>query len=126
MGGLLVYLGRAQEGIAWLEKAKRLDPYFGPTWYWFMLGVGYFIARRHSEAIASFERAQTMPFYVHACKAACYAQMGELRQARECATETLRQKPDFSSRVFASKRPFRNPVDFEHLLTGFRKAGLPD
>jgi adenylate cyclase len=125
MAALFVFVGRTDEGIPLLEKAKRIDPYFNPAWYWFTLGFANFMARRHNEAAAAFGRSPTMPFYVCAYRAACYAQMGEPDRARECAEHTLRRKPDFSVRVFASKYALQ-PVDLEHLVTGLRKAGLPE
>ena len=126
MGALLAFIGKADEGIRWLESARRIDPYFGPTWYWFLWGLAYFIGRRHDEAIITFERSPTRTYYIHAYMAACHAQMGEPVRAKECSAETLLQKPDFSVRAFASKYRFRKASDLEHLLTGLRLAGLPE
>src|SRR5262249_7040680 len=126
MGGLLAYLGKPEEGLAWLERAKRIDPYFNPSWYWWMLALAHFVGRRHGPAIAAFERTQTMPFYTHAFVAASHAHMGELDRAKECSAQVLQQKPDFSTRVFASKHPFKVPGDLEHLVAGLLMAGLPE
>jgi adenylate cyclase len=126
MGGLLAYQGKAGEGLEWLRRARRIDPYFNPPFYWFMLGLAYFIARRHDEAIAAFERSQTRPFYMLAFLAASHANKGGLNRGAECSAECLRQKPDFSTRSFASKHPFKVPDDREHLVAGLRKAGLPE
>jgi adenylate cyclase len=126
MGGLLAFFGKPEESLTWLERVKRIDPYFNPPWYWFMLGLAHFVGRRHEQAIGAYEQAQTMPFYIRACLAASYAHMGELVRANECSAKILQQKPDFSTRVFASKYPFKVPADLEHFVTGWRKAGLPD
>jgi adenylate cyclase len=126
MGGLLAYFGKPEESLAWLGRVKRIDPYFNPPWYWFMLGLAQFVGRRHEQAIGAYEQAQTMPFYIHACLAASYAHMGELACAKECSVKTLQQQPDFSTRVFASKHPFKVPGDLEHLVAGLLMAGLPE
>jgi adenylate cyclase len=126
MGNLLTFQGKAEESLAWLERAKRIDPYFNPPWYWYMVGIAHFVARRHDEAIKAYERSQTMPFYTRACVAASHAHMGELDLAKERTAETLKQKPDFSTRVFASKHPFKVPADLEHFVAGLREAGLPE
>jgi hypothetical protein len=91
-----------------------------------MLGLAYFMTRRHDEAIAAFERSQTRPYYLSAWIAASLAHAGKLDRAKDWSEEALQQKPDFSARVFASKHPFKVSADREHLLDGLRKAGLPD
>jgi TolB-like protein/class 3 adenylate cyclase/tetratricopeptide (TPR) repeat protein len=126
MGGLLAYQGRAVEGLEWLRRATRIDPYFNPPFYWFLLGLAYFVARQHHEAIAAFERSKTRPFYMQAFLAASNALKGDIQRAVECSAECLRLKPDFSIRPFASKHPFKTPDDREHFVTGLRKAGLPE
>ena len=126
MGGLFAYLGQPEESITWLRRAKRIDPYFNPPWYWFMMGMAHFVGRRHDQAIAAYGQAQTMPFYVRASVAACHAHLGEIDRARECSAETLRQKPDFSTRVFASKHRFKVQSDLDHFVAGWRRAGLPE
>jgi tetratricopeptide (TPR) repeat protein len=102
MGGLLTFLGRPDEALIWLRRARRIDPYFGPAWYWHWLGFAHLTARSYEEAITAFEHSLTMPFYVHACITACHAQMGRVDRVRECVAETLRRKLDFSVRVFVS------------------------
>ena len=37
-----------------LEQAKRVDPYFDPSWYWHLLGAAYFNARRYDDAVDAF------------------------------------------------------------------------
>ncbi len=49
-GELLTWLGRAEEGIDWIKKAMRLNPYH-PERYWNHLGRAYFVAHRYAEAI---------------------------------------------------------------------------
>ncbi len=126
MGILLVYLGKANEGLEWLTQARRVDPYFGPPWYWHMLGHAYLTARQFDEAITAFERSTILPPWVHAYVAACHAQAGRIVRARECVAEALRLQPTLSVRDVPPKEPFKNAADLANLVDGLRKAGLPE
>ena len=126
MGELLVYLGSPDESIAWLKKAKQVDPFFNPAWYWHVLGRAHFTARRYDDAIAAFERSQTRPYWLPAYIAACHAQMGRAARATECAAEALRLRPDCSIRTIADREPYEMPGDLAHLLESLRRAGLPE
>jgi adenylate cyclase len=126
MGGLLAYLGKSDEAIEWLRRAKRVDPYFGPAWYWPQLGRANYIAQRFQKAIGAFETSPTMPLDTCAYLAACYADIGNPDQAQEYANRTRLHSPLFSTRIFVSKEPYKNSLHSTQLLNGLRKAGLPD
>ena len=126
MGVIYTFLGRAEEGIAWLEQAKRLDPYFEPPWRWNTIGVAHFVAHRHEEALAAFNRSSSAPVWVQVYQAVCHALLGRADRAREYATEVLRQTPDFSLTCFAAKELFKRAEDREHLIQGMQAAGLPE
>jgi TolB-like protein/Tfp pilus assembly protein PilF len=126
MGGLLTYLGRPEEGLEWLQRARRIDPYFGPAWYWHQLGMAHFTMRRYDQAIGAFERSSTMPPWVHAYVAACHTLADRTTRASEWMTQALRLNPSLSLRHVAKTEPYKNPVDLEHLLDGLRQAGLPE
>ena len=125
-GFLYAFLGKPDDAIDWLSKARRLDPYFNPIRYWHFIGFAHFIAHRYEEAIAAFSHSSTMPFWVQAYLAASYALTDKSDRAWEVATQVLSLKPDFSSTRLAAKEPFKRPEDKEHLLHGLRKAGLPE
>jgi adenylate cyclase len=122
---LLTYLGRPEEGIDSLERARRLDPYH-PTWYWRTLGRAFYTARRYEEAIAAFNRSTILPPWALALVAACHAELGRTALAEQSTDAVLRQQPTFSVRGIAAKEPFKNQPDLEHLVDGLRKAGLPE
>ena len=125
MGTLLSYLGRPDEGVAWLDDARRIDR-FHPPWHWRHLGFVLYFARRYEDAIAAFGRSPEKPYWVHAYLAACHAQVGRRSLARDAAEAVLRAKPDFSLATFATKEPFRNAPDLAHKLDGLRRAELPE
>ncbi|WP_119299947.1 adenylate/guanylate cyclase domain-containing protein [Dongia deserti] len=126
MGGLLLCVGRPEEALEWLHKARRVDPYFGPAWYWHQMGMAHFVAHHYEEAIAAFERSPTMPHWVHAWVGACHAYLGRGERAKKCVAESLRRQPNYSVAICAAKHPFKNPADLDHLRAGLREAGLPE
>ena len=58
--------------------------------------------------------------------AACYGQMGLIEEAREAWRELLRVNPDYSIEQRRKVLPYKKPEDFERVVEGLRKAGLPE
>ena len=55
-GELMTWLGRPEEGIEWIRRAMRLNP-FHPARYWGHLGRAYFTAKRYAEATEALLRS---------------------------------------------------------------------
>ena len=51
-GELLTWLGRPEDGIEWIRKAMRVNPYH-PERFWNHLGRAHYTARQYSEAVAA-------------------------------------------------------------------------
>jgi adenylate cyclase len=126
LGGFYAYQGKPAKGMKYFERARLLDPFFGPPWYWRMHGIIHFATRRYDETIATFSRLPALPFWAPAYVAASHALALRREDARRHAAEVLRLKPDFSLRVFAAKEPYKQPAERERLLDGLREAGLPE
>ncbi len=120
------YRGEPEKAIDGLLEARRLDPFFTPSWYWGELGAAYCNARRYDEAITSMRRSTALSFGQQAWLAASYALAGKPDLARDCATDLLRRMPDFSRARFLAKEPLMRAADRQHLADGLRKAGLPE
>ena len=122
----LAYLGRADEGIANVERAMRLNPYY-PEWYLWGLGSGQYFAKRYADAIATFNRMTHHNFYSRTLLAASFAQIGEAERAPAEVAAALKLDPDASLTGLAAWRPlFAKQEDFDHYVDGLRKAGLPE
>ncbi len=122
----LAYLGRADEGIANVERAMRLNPYY-PEWYLWSLGTGQFFAKRYADAIATFNRMTSHNIHSRTLLAASYARIGETERARAEIADAQKLDPDASLTSFAAWRPlFTRQEDFDHYLDGLRKAGLEE
>ena len=123
-GELLTWLGRPEEGIEWIRRAIRLNPYH-PQRFWSHLGRAQYTARLYADAIASYSKLTAPDYTHHAFLAAASAQLGNATSAAAHAHETLARLPAFTIRNFLKIQHYRQPTDSEHLREGLAKAGLP-
>jgi adenylate cyclase len=125
-GEILTWLGQPEDGVEWIGKAMRLDPYDADAWV-HLLGRALFGARQYREAISAFKRVPLPRYAHHAFLAACLAYLGDDEQAEVERTEVLCLKQDFSSGDFCDKALFyKDDGDRQHVRQGLVKAGLPD
>jgi len=122
---LLRFLGRAKEGVDWVRKAMRLNPYH-PNWYWNTLAHVLHSAGLYAEALGAYGRVGEPPSFHHAYVAACHAELGDVDKARQHAKLALERKPDFTVSAWGKRLPYKNEADLHRFLNGFRKAGLPE
>jgi adenylate cyclase len=124
-GELLTWLGRPEDGMEWIRKAMRLNPYH-PERFWNHLGRAHYTARQYSEAVAALSRVTRPDKSHHAFLAAALAQMGDKTAAAAHAQEVLREEPAFSNQRFLSTLHYLLDGDRDHLREGLLKAGLPE
>ena len=124
-GELLTWLGRPEEGIEWVRRAMRLNPYH-PQRFWSHLGRAQYTARNYADAIQSFSKLTAPDHTHHAFLAASSAQLGNRTAAAAHAREVLQQQPDFTVQSYLTTLHYRQPSDNEHLHEGLLKAGLPE
>jgi len=124
-GEILTWLERADEGIAWIEKAMRLNPCH-PERFWNHLGRAFFVAHRYGEAMSAFGHIAT-PILVHyAFLAACAAQLGDTAAASRYAAEVRKRSPDFCAESFLATLQYKREEDIAHHRAALVAAGLPD
>ena len=124
-GELLTWLGRPQDGIEWIRKAMRVNPYH-PERFSNHLGRAHYTAREYAEAVEALSRLTRPDHSHHAFLAAALAQLGDQNAAAAQAQEVLKKQPGFSIRRFLSTLHYQQESDTAHLREGLRKAGLPD
>jgi len=124
-GVVLIFAGQAEAALSFFDRAREIDPYFGPPWYWQNLGLAYLTLRRYVDALVAFERLPAPSYRVAAYMAACHARLGDVGPAAVFAREILTMRPEFSIGHFMSKVPFKNPADAAHIAECLRMAGLP-
>ena len=122
-GELLTWIGRPDEGIDWILKAMRLNPYH-PERFWSHLGRAYYTARRYPEAINAFRRIGK-PDHTHfAFMAAAAVQMGGASAAAAHAGEVRARQPNFSVATYLGTMHYQQDSDRAHYREGLLKAGL--
>lgn len=125
-GEILTWLGQAEEGMDWIRKAMRLNPYH-PERFWFHLARAQFVARLYAEAIDSLGHVSAPDTLHHALIAACHAQLGATMEAAAHAAEVLKRVPDLTIREHCLPLlHYRRESDLVHHVESLRKAGLPE
>ena len=124
-GEFLTWLGRPEEGIEWVRRAMRLNPYH-PERFWNHLGRAQYTARLYADAIASFSKLTAPDHAQHAFLAASSAQLGNRVAASAHAEEVLRRRPAFTVKNLLKTRHYRQASDTEHMRDGLLKAGLQE
>jgi len=124
-GELLTWLGRPEDGIEWIRKAMRVNPYH-PERFWNHLGRAHFTARQYAEAVAALSRVTRPDYTHHALLAASLAHMGDQTAAAAHSQAVLREEPTFSNERCMSTVHYLQDSDRDHLREGLVKAGLPE
>ncbi|MEH2506071.1 adenylate cyclase [Bradyrhizobium sp. AZCC 1578] len=123
-GEFLTWLGRPEEGIDWIKKAMRLNP-FHPERFWSHLGRAYYCAEKFAEAAEAFARITRPDFTHHAFLAAIFAQMGDAVAAGAHAAEVVKLEPGFSVTAYLATQHYKHEADRARHEAGLLKAGLP-
>jgi adenylate cyclase len=123
-GELLTWLGRPEEGIDWIKKAMRLNPYH-PERFWSHLGRACYCAEKYAEAAEAFSRLTRPDHAHHAFMAATFAQMGNAVAAEAHAAEVLKREPNFSVAAYLGTQHYKHEHDRKRHEAGLLKSGLP-
>ncbi len=128
LGLILHYAGRSAESLDLIAKAMRLDPHY-PGMFLHFVGQAYFTLGRYEEAAAALIRRLVRNPDTDSSRvllAACYGHLGQPEAARAEWREALRVNPAYSLENRRRILPYKDPRDFERVVDGLRKAGLPD
>jgi adenylate cyclase len=123
-GEVLTWLGRPEDGIEWIRKAMRLNPYH-PERYWSHLGRAHYTARQYSETVEALGRVTRPDATHHALLAAALAQLGDATGASAHAKQVRELDPGFTLPRFLATLHYQHDADREHVREGLVKAGLP-
>lgn len=125
-GEVLTWLGQAEEGIEWIRKAMRLNPYH-PERFWFHLARAQFVVKDYAGTIQSLRHMTALDAMHHVLIAACEAQTGNAANAATQTAEVLRRLPAFTIQEHCLPMlHYRRESDLAHHIESVRKAGLPD
>jgi len=124
LGSVMLYSGRKDEAIYWLESALRLNPQLSLDAF-MLLGQAYYLSGRYEDTITILKKGLAKkPDFVghHIMLAAANAQAKHIEEAKRSATNVLRLHPFFKTDSYGTV--FRNPEDRAKIVEGLQKAGL--
>jgi adenylate cyclase len=127
LGLVLHYAGRSREAFESLESGMRLDPHYTDM-FLHILGQVHFGLGQYEDAIAVLKRRIIRNPDTDASRillAAAYGHLGHVEEARIHWDEALRFNPSYSLEHRRRILPYKDPADFERIIEGLRKAGLP-
>ena len=127
-GQVLDYAGRHAEVIEQFDRAIRLDPE-DPDMVLHLTAHAHFMLGRYEEAVALLRRRIARNPATDASRvllAAAYGHLGSLDDARTAWREALRVNPDYSFEHRRKILPYKDPAQFERIVEGLAKAGLPE
>jgi adenylate cyclase len=133
---ILLNTGRAEEALAWIDKALALDPRsLDQSLTRKALNVrcrAHQAIGRYDDAIADCEKSVALADYwnKHLYLVAAYAQKGETAKAEAEKKILLKQQPGMTITDLKAQRLSNDPVYLQqietHLYAGLRKAGIPE
>ncbi|MBL8894932.1 MAG: adenylate class-3/4/guanylyl cyclase [Rhizobiales bacterium] len=126
LGSVVSYAGRTDEGLRLFRQAQEIDPYFAPSWYWYLLCEAYYAAGDYESAIAVGQRVGAQAPRLLVRLAACHAHAGREGAARELVSAALGRQPGLSISFMADRTPFRLASDIDRFNSDLRRAGLPE
>lgn len=132
-GGARLWGGRPGEAIEPLRTAMRLSPFdpLRPVWVHFMTRAHYWAEDYDASIATARSLLQTAPNFrqVYNTLIAALGQKGETVEARSVASEALDRFGDGFRRYLSlplNELLELRPQDRDHLIAGFRKAGVVD
>jgi hypothetical protein len=128
-----VYLGRAEDGFAGVEKALRLSPRdpTAPWWQFYMCGLHAYLAH-WDQAIPWCEKSIAgMPdvYFGFVILAAASAWAGHDKEAKDAAAQLQKVHPGFTVQTWAARHASEDATfkaQDQRIMEGLRKAGVPE
>ena len=124
MVDLLVVTGRAEDGVAQIKLAMRINPHY-PDWYLWNLGMAQYFASEYEEALAALKRMSNPPNSARRTLAAVLVRLGRVEEARTVIAAFREQAPDFTVATMENFA-FQNRTYLERWMEDLRTAGLPE
>jgi adenylate cyclase len=126
-GLALMYAGRASDALEAFAIAKRLDPHHSSIVLHFMAQTHFSLGQYEIAAKQLLERIARTPATDSSrmMLASCYGHLGRANDARAAWAELLKVNPDFSLTQRERVLPYKKAADFQRIVEGLAKAGLP-
>jgi len=116
---LLRFMGRLEDAVSEIDEAIRRDPY-SYNWFWSMRGSILTNTGRYAEAIESFRRTNYLSPWHECYLAVCYAELGQLAQARACLERFRTVIPVTNPEEYMTMMPYADAAVLQHLIDRLR------
>ncbi len=128
LANVLSFVGQSAEALEQLAHATRLDPLHPPLWD-FYIGRALLHLGRYEEALISLDacsRRAVLFAHVRRYTAAALAHLGRVEEARAALPDPA--SPGYYATIGDIRRwdSYLESIEFDRLLEGLRKAGLPE
>jgi TolB-like protein/Tfp pilus assembly protein PilF len=124
MGLLIAYAGDWERGCALSDKGSQLNPNH-PGWYRYTAWHDAYRKKDYRKALdVALHLNAPKNYYTHAVLAICYAQLGQMEEARKALRDMLALKPNYAEVARELHGRWIDPDLVEQLMDGLRKAGL--
>ena len=128
LGSTLSDAGLLDEGMVYIKKSIRLNP-FPAYFYYYHLGRCYLQKAQYEDALAEFKkalkRAPEAP-HVHGYMAVTYILLGREEEARASAAKSLELAPYASVSFIAQVETVKDKTFLNKMLDAMRRAGFPE
>ena len=128
LGRTLCNAGQLDEGITYIKKGMRLNP-FPAAWYYGLLGKCYAQKGQWEDALIEYQKAlQRAPNApsVHAGLAIAYSVLDRQEEARASAAKAMELAPQLSVSVVTKANTVKDKAHLEIVLDAMRKTGFPE
>jgi adenylate cyclase len=126
-GLALMYAGRPADALEPIALAMRLDPHYPAYILHFLAQANFSLENYEAAAQRLVQRIARTPGTdaSRMLLASCYGHLGREKEARTVWAELLEVNPDFSLMQRARVLPYKDAGDFQRIVEGLAKAGLP-
>ena len=122
-------LGRTAETFPLLQKSLRLNPSRNPYRIYYFLGLAHLAAKEHKKAEGVLRKAlaqnpkMSSPYFA---LASTLAWLGRTDEARTVAAHFMKVDKNRGTLEKLRKRVGYISPNFDHVLEGLRRAGMPE
>jgi adenylate cyclase len=122
-----MYAGRPSEALEPFAQAMRLDPLYPSMLLHFLAQANFSLGQYEIAAQQLVDRIARSPGTdaSRMLLAACYGHLGRAQDAQAVWAELLKVSPEFALEQRARVLPYKDAADFQRIVDGLAKAGLP-
>jgi adenylate cyclase len=126
-GMVMLYASQPEKATEKIGISMRLDPHYSPMVLHFLAQAYFGLGQYETAANHLLARIARTPATDSSrmLLAACYGHLGRLEEARLTWAELLKVNPQFLLSQRARVLPYKDPAEFQRIVDGLAKAGLP-